>query len=196
MKIILASKSPRRKELLGIIYKDFEISVSGASEPEYSGGSVTEYVCSLAQIKGEAILEKEKNRIDKCPEDIIIISADTIVVKDGNIYGKPKNSSAAKDMLGSLSGDVHEVYTGVCINKISVDGSISQKVFYEKTAVFVNELTPEEIDEYIATGDPFDKAGGYGIQGVFAKHICKIEGDYTNVVGFPVSRVYSELKTI
>ena len=124
---------------------------------------------------------------------MVIIGADTIVVHNGNIMGKPHDVVEAEKMLSELCGDVHQVYTGVALIW-EEDGAEHKDVFYECTDVYVYPASPEEICAYVATGDPLDKAGAYGIQGKFAAFIKKIDGDYNNVVGLPVGRVYQELK--
>jgi septum formation protein len=140
-------------------------------------------------------------------EDAYVIGADTIVVYKGEVLGKPKDPDDARRMLRELAGNVHQVYTGVCVIEVPCAkggcgeerdcarreyGGTRETVFAEKTDVFVAPLTDAEIDAYIKTGEPFDKAGSYGIQGTFARHIEKIEGDYTNVVGLPVGRLWRE----
>ncbi len=182
---ILASGSPRRKELLANIINDFEVLVTDADE-KYSADEPAEIVKELAEIKGKAA-------VSCVEEDCIIISADTIVVSEGRILGKPCCREDAFNMLKSLCGKAHSVYTGVSV--IDKNGDIMQKkTVSEMTKVYVDNISDEEINRYIETGDCFDKAGGYGIQGQFSKHISRIEGDYFNVVGFPVNSVYNVLK--
>ncbi len=181
MAIILASASPRRKELLKFITDDFTVKVSDADETTDPSLPPEETVKSLALIKGEAVASD-------FPADTVI-SADTVVVLDGKILGKPKNHEDAFSMLSSLSGRAHEVFTGVCI--ISGDKKIC---FAERTEVIFYELTKEEILSYIATGEPSDKAGAYGIQGKGSVLVKEIHGDYHNVVGLPVSRLIRILK--
>lgn len=175
-KIILASGSPRRKELMGMICPDFEIRVSNAEEKADPSLSPAELVMSLARQKGCAI--------DTGNENELIVSADTVVELDGRILGKPHTAGRAKEMLKDLSGKTHRVFTGVYL----VSGK-KEICFYECTEVEFYSLTDEEIDEYTATGEPLDKAGAYGIQGKGCTLVKKINGDYYNVVGFPVARV-------
>lgn len=196
MRVILASQSPRRKELLGHIYNEFDICVSKAEEPSYSGGEIYEYVENLAEIKARAVFDKQKTIIENWNEDTIIIGADTIVVQDGTIFGKPTDRADACRMMNRLSGAVHQVYTGVCIILITADGSVLSEKFHETTDVHFDLLTDEEIEAYLSTKEPYDKAGAYGIQGIFSKHILKINGDYFNVVGLPVNRLYREINNI
>ncbi len=176
MAIILASASPRRRELLKFITEDFTVRVSDAEEITDPALSPEETVKSLAVIKGEAVAAG-------FPEDTVI-SADTIVVLDGKILGKPKNEEDAFSMLSSLSGRTHEVFTGVCV----ICGS-KKTVFAERTEVTFHSLSAEEIRAYIATNEPADKAGAYGIQGKGCTLVKSISGDYNNVVGLPVSRL-------
>ncbi len=180
MKIILASGSPRRKEILHSAGYEFEVRTSSADETLPKNISPEEAVMYLAQIKGDAI---------KSEDDEIVISADTVVVLDGEILGKPKDISDAHRMLTALSGRTHSVLTGVCIRNKE-----KKTVFYENTEVEFWNLTQEEISDYIKTGEPFDKAGGYGIQGKGAMLVKKINGDYLNVVGLPMSRLKRELE--
>ena len=188
MNIILASGSPRRKELLEIITKDFEVFVSNIEEKLEVGESVEEQVENLAY-------NKAKDVFDKTQSNRIVIGADTIVVKDGIIFGKPLTKENAVEMLKELtSGDrVHEVITGLTV-LIEKDGKVDEVKTFEKTKVVLNEMTEKEIDDWIETGKALDKAGAYGIQCEFSKFIKKIDGNYDSVVGLPVSKLYSIIK--
>lgn len=184
-KVILASASPRRRELLeqaGILFE-----VMTANEPEIMTRTLPEEaVTELALSKARAVA-KEMNR------EAVIIGADTVVVRDGQILGKPGDEKEAAEILRSLQGRTHQVYTGVAL--IVKDwGKERVKTFWEKTEVTMYPATEEEIREYIATGEPMDKAGAYGIQGRAAVFVREIRGDYNNVVGLPVGRLYQELK--
>ncbi|MDD7357646.1 MAG: Maf family protein [Eubacterium coprostanoligenes] len=179
--IILASQSPRRQELLKLITNNFEIKVSNVDETLPSGISPKDAVLYLSKIKAEPF----KNYSD------IIIGADTVVALDGKILGKPKNDENAREMLKFLSGKAHSVFTGVTLIK----GDIARS-FAVETKVKFFDLTDEEIDEYIKTGEPADKAGAYGIQGYGSLLVEKIDGDYFNVVGLPVSKLARELLAI
>ncbi len=181
MAVILASQSPRRKELMGFITEDFTVKVSDAEEVTDPSLSPEETVKALAVLKGEAVAESH-------PDDTVI-SADTIVVLDGKILGKPKNRDDAFRMLSSLSGKIHTVYTGVC-----VIAKNKQLCFADKTEVTFYPLSDEDINSYIETGEPFDKAGAYGIQGKGSIMIKGIFGDYYNVMGLPVARLNRLLK--
>ena len=198
-KIILASQSPRRRELLAQIGVSFTVEVSDTDE-NVSGTDPQVIVQELARRKAHAVASHHAG------EDAYVIGADTIVVYEGEVLGKPKDPDDARRMLRKLSGNVHQVYTGVCVIEVPDVRDVSSKedsepdaclssretAFAERTDVFVAPLSDAEIDAYIATGEPFDKAGSYGIQGTFARHIEKIEGDYTNVVGLPVGRLWRE----
>ncbi|KKK33061.1 septum formation protein Maf [Mesobacillus campisalis] len=181
--LILASSSPRRKELLENLHLQFEISSSNVDESFSPDLSPSEAVMELAARKARFVAEKH--------QDAFVIGSDTVVVLDGDILGKPESSEEAYEMLNRLSGKTHSVYTGVAI--IAPD---SEKLFYEKTDVTFWELSHEEIQTYIQSGEPFDKAGGYGIQRFGSFLVQKISGDYFTVVGLPVSRTVRELKNI
>ena len=182
-RVILASKSPRRRELLAHIIKDFDIEPAEGDEVQV-GSSPEEIVQNLAREKAVEIYNKNYN-----DNNILVIGSDTIVVCDGEILGKPKDREDACRMLSLLSDRTHQVMTGVCLK-----GRESEKVFYEVTDVTFYKLSSEEIESYIDSGDPFDKAGSYGIQGDFGIHVKGINGDYNNVVGLPIARIYQELK--
>lgn len=182
MKIVLASSSPRRKELLKTAGVSFETDVEGVEEiPQ--GDTAEEIVCSLACQKCRPVAARR-------PEDCVI-GADTVVVLDGDVLGKPADEKEACRMLRSLSGREHDVYTGVCI---STGGK--EYVFSERTAVKFFELTDEEIYTYVKTGEPMDKAGAYGIQGLGCALVEEIKGDYFNVVGLPVAKTVRKLREV
>lgn len=183
-KLILASGSPRRKEILEQIGIKFEVMVSSSEEATVKKDPI-DIVKELAYIKADEI-EKLSN------EDCIVIGADTIVVFENEIMGKPVNEEMAVRMLKKLQGNMHRVYTGVAIF-IKKSDSVKVLNFEVETKVFVRAMTDKQIEGYVATKEPMDKAGGYGIQGKFAINIEKIEGDYYNVVGFPISEIYKVL---
>ena len=178
--IILASASPRRKEILELADLKFDIMPSNAQEIT-TKTAPNEVVMELASIKVKDIYEKSEKQS-------MIVGADTVVAYQGQILGKPADEADAKRMLTMLSGQTHEVYTGVCVIE---DEKI--KTFYEETKVTFYEISDEQIDHYIKTGEPMDKAGSYGIQGKAAVFIKGIEGDYYNVVGFPIARFLQEI---
>ncbi|HAQ08598.1 MAG TPA: septum formation inhibitor Maf [Bacillus bacterium] len=181
--LILASSSPRRKELLENLRLTFEISSSDADESFGEDMSPAEVVMELASRKSRTVSAKLP--------DSFIIGSDTVVVHDRTILGKPASGQEAFEILKKLSGNTHSVYTGVSI--ISPE---KEAIFYEKTDVTFWELSDEDIDTYIKSGEPFDKAGGYGIQGFGSMLVKQINGDYYTVVGLPVSRLIRELREI
>ena len=194
-KIILGSASPRRRELLSQIGVSFEVRTSGREEI-YHSAIPEEIVRELALMKAENVAGDLTDEQNEAPKDTIVIGADTIVVLDGKILGKPVDEKDAADMIGALQGRSHEVYTGVAILDYDSQGEKNVSVHAVGTKVYVNPMDEAEISAYIDTGEPMDKAGAYGIQGRFAAYIDRIEGDYYNVVGLPVSYVYQALKRI
>lgn len=198
--IILASASPRRKELLEQIGLDFEIWPAKGEEiitKEKPEEVVSELSCQKAEeVAAVVSLYGLRHEELVTPQDIMVIGADTVVSIHGKILGKPKDEDEAFWMLSTLSGNRHAVYTGVTIVLIDKSGKAGEHTFYERTYVSMKELTEEEIKRYIATGEPMDKAGAYGIQGKCAIYIDKIDGDYNNVVGLPVAAIYGELKKL
>ena len=193
MKIILASKSPRRKELLSQVGYTYECVVS---EKEETADAVqpSDVVKELSQQKAEDVCAKIEKE-GQMEEDCLVIGADTIVAKDSEIFGKPKDTEDAKRMLSALQGREHSVWTGVTLIYLR-DGKKKKKVFAEETKVHMYSMSEQEIEEYIRTKEPEDKAGAYAIQGYAAKFIKKIDGDYNNVVGLPVAKIYQELKKL
>lgn len=184
MKIILASASPRRKEILSLLNMPFEIQVSDADEtidtslPAY-------FTAETLSLKKATAVAKELDT------PAVVIAADTIVVKDDIILTKPKDDKDAYNMLKNLSGDWHSVITGVTVMNSQ---NCESKSFYVETKVHFIEMTDDEIYTYIETREPMDKAGAYGIQGIGGAFIDKIEGDYFNVVGLPLCRLRQVLK--
>ena len=179
-KIILASASPRRKELLSQIGVTFEI-IKAEKEEHITSSIPTEVVKELS-------MQKAKEVAAKC-DSSIIIGADTIVAMEGQILGKPKDRADAMRMLCLLQGKKHQVITGVTV----LLGSTKTLSFAEVTDVSLYPMTDAQIERYIATKEPMDKAGAYGIQGRFAAYVRGIEGDYNNVVGLPIGRLYQEV---
>lgn len=195
MKIILASGSPRRRELLAGLGLDYTVLVSGVEEHvtrQDPGGVVEELSAQKAYDVLQHLLAEASGQ---GTEELLVIGADTIVAVDGQILGKPTNMRHAAEMLGWLSGRRHQVYTGVTLYH-RLEGETHRHTFYECTQVEFYPMTEEEIGWYISTGEPMDKAGAYGIQGQGSRFIRAIEGDYSNVVGLPVARLYQELKAI
>ena len=186
MKFILASSSPRRRELLLRLQTPFDIILPDVDEsiipPE---GSPETYCTALAELKANDISQHYPNNL--------VIGSDTIVVLDNNIMGKPEDKTMAQNMLKILSGKTHHVYTGVCLKW--ADKNIHH-LFAEITMVTFRELSEADINHYIESCPPYDKAGSYGIQDWSAVFVKEIKGCYDNVVGFPISRFYQELKKL
>ncbi len=178
-KLILASASPRRRNLLNQIGLTFDVFVSNIDEDAYHN------LPPVAQVKAAA-LAKARNGASAVAGEALVIAADTIVVYQGNILGKPGSVSEAVTMLSLLSGKTHTVYTGVALVQAP---SGQAKCNYAKTEVTFKHLSPAIIDSYVSTGEPMDKAGGYGIQGRGALLVKSIEGDYFNVVGLPLVKL-------
>ena len=192
-RIILGSASPRRSELMAQIGLEFEVIVS-EKEEYYKSNTPEAIVKELALMKAENVASKLKSDCEA--KDIIVIGADTIVVLDGRILGKPKDEEEAYRMLMSIQGRPHQVFTGVAILDFDGNGACQTYSHSVETKVYVHEMDEQEIRSYIKSGEPMDKAGAYGIQGGFAAYIDKIEGDYYNVVGLPISYLYQQLKYI
>ncbi len=183
MRIVLASASPRRKELMKLIAENFEVIASNADESKVNCSDIKNTACELAQLKAESVAKQNP--------DALVIGADTVVRHDSMILGKPCSAKEVRKMLKSLSGKSHFVDTGVCI--IFKGEKIS---FTNTTQVEFYNISDEEIDCYIASGEPFDKAGAYGIQGKASVFVKSLNGDYFNVVGLPVAELYHKIKDI
>lgn len=184
MRIILASGSPRRRELLENLGLKFDIMVDNSDESIAAGEHPKDTVMRLA-------LQKVQNIADKCEDTAIVIGADTVVSIDGKILGKPKNEEEAELMLKRLSGRKHTVYTGVAAVNSETGFKVSE---FEATDVKFRELSGNEINSYVKSGEPMDKAGAYGIQNLGALFVEGIDGDYFNVVGLPICRLGIMLK--
>ena len=227
-RVILASGSPRRKELLEMMGLDFEI-ISGNQDEKYTSIQPKEIVKELALMKAEYVAKKV---VEEFKDDFLVIGADTIVVLDNQIIEKPGDEAEAFGMLAKLKNRSHDVYTGVALldysfeqckakNKQKTEKSRKEKPGEEKevkeelkeecqgisfkrkvinfatqTKVHIGDISDDEIKAYINTGEPFDKAGGYGIQGRFAVFVKGIEGEYYNVMGLPVSALYKKLNEL
>ncbi len=188
-KLILASASLRRKELLEQIGADFKVLAAKGEESAVST-KPEQLVLELSAQKASEVAES----LPAGEVNTIVLGADTVVAFQGEILGKPKNEEDAARMLQMLCGNTHSVYTGVSAIILDSEGGQQLHSFYEETKVTMYPMTEGQISSYINTGEPMDKAGAYGIQGKFAVYIEKIEGDYNNVVGLPVARVYQELR--
>lgn len=196
-RIILASASPRRRELLAQIGLEFEVKVSDVEEKITSKEPQT-IVEELARQKAEAVLAEMEDKeadlpMEQSEKDLLIIGADTIVAYGEKILGKPKDKQEARKMLTMLGGHTHQVYTGVCLLH-RTNTKVERICFHEETKVSLWDMTFDEIEFYISTGEPMDKAGAYGIQGIFARYVKEIAGDYNNIVGLPVGRLYQEIR--
>lgn len=189
--IVLASGSPRRREMMDRIGANYSVMPSNKEE-KMDNSDPAKLVEGLGKMKAMDIYEQ---LTDRNPSgNYLIIGADTVVAYKNKILGKPVSREDAFNMIRDFSGDVHHVYTGVCII-IAENGKITEsKNYHVATAVTVTDMSDEEINEYIATGEPMDKAGAYAIQGAFAPYISGIEGDYYNIVGFPVCSIYHYIK--
>lgn len=193
-KIVLASASPRRRELLSQIGVTFEVKPADGEERITStepSKVVEELSLQKAMFTAKA-LEKENGHV---PAGYIVIGADTIVSYEDRILGKPSSREEAVQMLRMLQGNTHQVYTGVTV-LAEEDGSWKPHTFFECTDVIFYPVTDEEITAYVESGDPMDKAGSYGIQGAWGAYVKGIRGDYNNVVGLPVARLIYETKKI
>lgn len=188
MKIVLASSSPRRKELLKLIVPKFEILVSTVEEKLEEGLMPHEQATRLAYIKAKDVFEQTSG-------DRIIIGADTIVTKNNKIYGKPKNREHAIQMINELlNGDkFHSIITGLCII-IEENGEGKEYKTFDEVKVFLKDMSDKEIDKWIDSGNAMDKAGAYGIQNEFCAFVDKIDGNYSSALGLPTHKVYDVIK--
>ncbi|MDG0813708.1 Maf family protein [Cohnella rhizosphaerae] len=183
--LVLASTSPRRQQLIGLLGLPVEIMPSHADEDTPEGWSPARIVEALARRKAEAVLD----RAARTP-GAIVVGSDTIVVLDGDVLGKPKDRGDAIAMLTRLAGRGHEVFTGLCCIEASSGRAV---VSHSVTRVFMRALTEDQIARYVDSGEPMDKAGAYGIQEIGAMLVDRIEGDFFTVVGLPVSLLASQL---
>lgn len=187
MEIILASKSPRRKELLQ--YLNVQFSIKESTEPEFTKSKLPHKICmNLATFKADNVFKTTSG-------DRVIIGCDTIVFKNHKVFGKPQNKNDAIKMLQCLNNDYHYVYTGLCV--IYKKGETIKKfTTYDKTKVYFDNLSFTQIQNYVESGDPFDKAGGYGVQNLGSKFIKKINGNFYSVMGLPVNKLYRILNKL
>ena len=186
MRVILASSSPRRAAIMDLAEIEYEVLPSKFEEILNSDLDVEEQSKELAYGKAKEVFDRTQG-------DRAIIGADTIVVKDGKIYGKPHDKVNAVKMLKDFQGNIHTVYTSIAI-LIESGGEFKEFQDTIKTDIMVHEMSDEEIEDYIDKEEPFDKAGAYAIQSSFCKYIDDIEGNYMSVIGLPVDRVYQILK--
>lgn len=186
MKIILASQSPRRRELMDLIGLNYEVIVSNADETFKKGLTIQEQSKRLAYVKAKAVF-------DKTSGDRIVIGSDTMVLKDEKVYNKPKDTDDAIRMLNELKNNRHEVITSLCV-LIENNGELQEYVDYDLAEVFLKDMTESEILEWIKNGNPLDKAGAYAVQSRFAVFVEKIIGNYFTVVGLPIHKLYDVIK--
>ena len=186
MKVILASTSPRRAALMELANIDCEIFPSSCDESKVEGYTIEEKSKKLAYAKAKSVF-------DNTQDDRTIIGADTIVVKDDKIFGKPEDRSDAIKMLRQLQDDIHTVYTSIAI-LIEYHGKYKEYNEVIKTDVYVRKMDDQEIINYVDTEEPYDKAGSYAIQSSFAAFVDRIEGNYMGIIGLPINRVYEILK--
>lgn len=188
-KIILASGSPRRKELLELIgINDYEVILSDIEEDIDNNLTIQELVEDLAYRKAISVYDKTQgNRI--------VIGSDTIVEKDNKIYGKPKDEKDATNMLKEFSGSTVNVITSIAV-LVNKDGKLIQEIDHDVAKVYIKEMTDEEIQKWINTGEVLDKAGAFAVQGKFCVHIEKIDGNYTTIMGLPTHKLYDILKNL
>jgi septum formation protein len=182
--MILASASPRRAELLRSAAIPFTVDVADISEEVHPGEHPREHAQRLAQEKAEVVAKRNPGKL--------VLGADTIVVVDDEILGKPRDQADAARMLRMLSGRAHEVITAVCIALET--GNRKLETGSERTTVYFEKFSSDQIEAYVATGEPMDKAGAYAIQGIASRWVNRIEGDYANVVGLPVALVWKMLQ--
>ncbi|MBR3307726.1 MAG: septum formation protein Maf [Lachnospiraceae bacterium] len=185
MKYILASGSPRRREILSRMGFDFELCTPEVSE-EHGDIPVWRLVCELSARKAYAAAEL-------CGRDCVVIAADTMVAAEGKLLGKPKDRAESERMVRMLSGNTHQVYTGVCLIRLDTE---EMSCFSERSNVMVRELSEEEIREYVDSGEGDDKAGAYAIQGAFGKYVTGYTGERDNIIGLPSERLKKELELL
>lgn len=190
MRLILASASPRRAEILRNAGIAFEARAAILDEARRAGELPGDYVCRLAAEKAHAAAEAEAGWIG---DPAILVGADTVVVAGGEVLGKPESEEDAARMLRLLSGRVHEVRTGLALLRRP---DPAERIFEESTRVTFAPLSEKDIAAYIASGEPFDKAGGYAIQGLAGRYVTRIEGCYFNVVGLPLARLWTVLREV
>jgi len=186
MKLILASSSPRRAEIFRDAGLNFTVMSSAVDETPIPGESPNEYVHRLACAKAELVAARSVG-------PVIVIGADTVVVLDGQMIGKPRSAEDARRTLQLLSGRTHSVVTGVMLIRLP---DAERRGFVETTQVQFSAISPEEISRYLATDEPYDKAGAYAIQGRAGRYVSRIEGCYFNVVGMPLARLWQELTAL
>ena len=186
MKIILASQSERRKELLNLIGLEYEVIVSNCEEIMNPELTIEEQSKQLAYIKAKTVFDKTEG-------DRLVIGSDTMVIKDGKLYGKPENEEEAIKMIEILQGAKHQVITSLCI-LVKNNEKYEEYLDYDIADVYIKNMSKQEIEKWVKENKVLDKAGAYAIQSKFAVHVEKIEGNYSTVVGLPVHKLYDILK--
>lgn len=186
MKIILASKSPMRKKLMDLVTTNYEVIVSNADETHVEGLTIEEESKRLAYIKAKKVF-------DETSGDRIIIGSDTMILKDNKVYEKPKDEQDAKRMLQELQGGKYEAITSLCV-LVEEKGAYKEYIDYDKTTAYLKNISDEEIDRYIKTGEALNKAGAHNPQGKFCVFVDKIEGNSTTIGGMPMHKLYDILK--
>src|SRR5262245_12617399 len=199
MHLVLASASPRRAELLRAAGFAFEVLAVDLDERAHDGEAPADYVARLARDKAAAAIQRFEQRAQRSchgPEraaldDLVVLGADTAVIVDERILGKPRDDHDAAAMLAALSGRRHEVMTGVSLRSLA-----GERQLVEATGVYISVLTPDDIAWYVASGEGRDKAGGYAIQGLASRFVTGVEGSYSNVVGLPIATVSALLREL
>ncbi len=186
MRIILASSSPRRQELMKLLDVPFEVMTKSVDETFSGNQSIYEQSMEISERKAMAVYENIK-------DDVIVIGSDTVVVFNNKIYGKPKDYNDAFRMLKEFSNNTHEVLSSLCL-LVRKDGREYKELTYDKCDVTIDEMEDKEIEEWINNNDVYTKAGAYAIQEGFGKYIKNVSGDYFSIVGFPVHKLYNLLK--
>src|SRR5271168_4281032 len=189
MKLVLASSSPRRAEVLRNAGFVFQVRPADVDETRQPHEAAEDYVRRVAQAKARAVADPAR----AAGERAIVIAADTIVLAEGQILGKPKDAEDARGMLRLFSGKTHEVLTALSVVNIP---AAKEALYAERTRVEFLKMSDQEIENYIQTGEPFDKAGAYGIQGIAGRFATRIEGCYFNVLGLPLSRLWTILQSL
>ncbi len=185
MALVLASKSPRRRQLIELITKEYEVAQADVDESLFSAETPEKLALVLGKAKAEAVAHARPGHW--------VIGCDTVVDLDGQAVGKPKNEQQAREMLQKLSGTKHLVRTGVCVARVQ-NGVLESECFTSTTAMYFAPVAPEALEEYIKTEEPYDKAGGYGIQGWAARYVYRLEGCYYNAMGLPVAQLFECLQ--
>lgn len=186
MKVILASKSPRRKELMDFLGIDYEIKVSEVDETLEEGLAIEEQSKRLGYIKAKAVF-------DQTTGDRIVIGSDTLVVKDNIIFGKPKDRLDAINMVNTIKNDKHQVITSIAV-LVQEGNEYKEYIDYDIADVYISDMSQEEIEEWIDSGKAYDKAGAYAIQLDFMKFLEKVDGNYGTVIGLPIHKLYRIMK--